>query len=238
MKNAFSGFPKEGMQFLRELKENNNRDWFNARKSTFETTVREPMLELIGAVNKEMAKFAPDYVGDASKNIYRIYRDTRFSKDKTPYKTHVAALFWRNGFGKDDGAGFFFLISPAEIEVGGGIYTAMPDTLLAVRQHVADNHQEFKKLYSNAKVKKLFGEMQGEFVSRAPKGFPPDHAAIDLIRRKQFLLMKSIDPVAAVTPKLFGEIVSRFEAMAPFIQFLNVPLAGLRRTTAKKFFEQ
>ncbi len=100
MKVSFQGFPKEGIAFLRALKKNNDREWFTPRKSTFEATVRQPMIELVGAIHSEMLRFAPQYVGEPAKCVYRIYRDTRFSKDKTPYKTYASALFLRNGFDK------------------------------------------------------------------------------------------------------------------------------------------
>lgn len=238
MKSAFPGFPEEGMQFLADLKENNDREWFQPRKAIFEASVKEPMLELIRAVHGAMVKFAPDYVGDPAKCIYRIYRDVRFSKNKAPYKPHVAALFWRKGFGKDDGAAFFFLVAPEGIEIAGGLYAPMPDTLLAVRQYVAENAAAFRKTYSGAKVKKLLGELQGEAAARMPKGFDPEHPAAELIKKKQFVLATKLDGSLATTPRLFTEVIARLEAMAPFVEFLNVPLIGLPRTAEAKFYER
>ena len=238
MKNGFPGFPADGMKFLRDLARHNDREWFNARKTIFEEKVRQPMIELVAALNKEMAGFAPDYVGDPAKAVYRIYRDTRFSKDKTPYKTHIAALFKRSGWGKDDGAGLFFLVSPEKIEIAGGLYMAMPDALFAVRQHVADNYKDFQKTYSRPKVKKLLGGLYGESVSRMPKGFDPEHPAADLIRKKQFTLATSLDGSIATTPALFTELNSRFEAMAPLVKFLNTPLLGLKRHVDAKFRQE
>lgn len=238
MKSTFAGIPAEGMQFLADLKKNNDREWFNPRKQIFEEKLRQPMLELIKAVQEKMVSFAPEYVGEPAKSLYRIYRDTRFSKNKTPYKTHVAALFWRNGFGKDDGAGFFFMVSPETVEIGGGIYNPMPDTLLAVRQHLAGHAAEFQKTYRGTKVKKLLGDLQGDAVKRMPKGFSQDHPAADLLRRKQFMLYTTIDGAIASTPRLLTEITSRLEAMSPFVRFLNVPLAGLKRTADAKFYAE
>src|SRR5438270_7824460 len=100
------------------------------------------MIELVRAVHGEMLRFAPEYVGEPAKCVFRIYRDTRFSKDKTPYKDHIAASFWRNDLGKGEGAGFYVGISPKELEIAGGLYHPDPKTLLAVRQHVAENAQE------------------------------------------------------------------------------------------------
>src|SRR3984957_20503789 len=171
MKSTFPGFPKEGMAFLRALKKHNDREWFTPRKATFEATVRQPMIELVGAIHREMLRFAPDYVGEPAKCVYRIYRDTRFSKDKTPYKTYASALFLRNGFDKYAGsAAYYFAVSPDKIEVAGGVYTPDREVLLEVRQHIAANYKQFRSLLAKPKVKKLLGELQGETLSRIPKG--------------------------------------------------------------------
>ncbi len=225
MKGSFPGFPKEGMAFLRALRKNNDREWFTPRKATFEATVRQPMIELVGAIHREMLRFAPQYVGEPAKCVYRIYRDTRFSKDKTPYKTYASALFLRNGFDKyAGGAAYYFAVSPENIEVAGGVYTPDRDVLLTVRQHIAENHKQFRATFEAQRVKKLLGELQGDSLSRVPKGFDPEHPAADLIRRKQYLLDTELDPKLATTPKLLGELVTRIEAMTPFIEFLNRPL--------------
>ena len=224
MKSTFPGFPPEGIDFLRDLKLNNDREWFNPRKALFDDKVRQPMVQLVTAIHREMARFAPDYVGDAAKCIYRIYRDTRFSKNKIPYKTYTSALFWRNGSSKDDMASFYLGISPEGIDIGGGIYSPEPDVLRAVRHHIAADAAGFRAIFETRKVKKLFGELHGESLSRVPRGFDPDHPEIELLKRKQFLLWTKLDPALATTPKLFTELVSRMEAAAPFIAFLNQPL--------------
>lgn len=229
----FPGFPEEGMTFLRGLKRNNNRDWFLPRKPVFEEKVRQPMIELVGAVHREMLRFAPDYVGEPAKCVYRIYRDTRFSNDKTPYKTFASALMLRNGFHRNEGsAGIYFAVSPENIEVAGGVYAPDRDVLLAVREHIAGHHKQFRATFDTPKVRNLFGELWGESVSRIPKGFDANHPAADLIRRKHFVLSASVDPKLAATPKLFREIVTRIEAMTPFLEFLNQPL--LRRQAKQK----
>jgi uncharacterized protein (TIGR02453 family) len=224
MKNAFQGFSRESMAFLRDLKKNNDREWFTPRKSVYEERLRLPMIELVRAVHGEMLRFAPEYVGEPAKCVFRIYRDTRFAKDKTPYKTHVAAWFRRNGLEKNRGAGYYFSISPEEVEIAGGIYHPEPDVLLTVRQHIARHHAAFQATFRSPKFKKLLGDLRGESAARAPKGFDPDHPAIDLLKRKMYCFYISLDPALATSPKLFGEIVKRFEVMAPFMEFLNRPL--------------
>ena len=217
----FRGFPAAGMAFLADLKANNDRDWFVARKAVYEELVQQPMLELVRAVHAEMLRFAPAYVGEPKKCVYRIYRDTRFAKDKTPYKTHVAAILWNNAIGKQGGAGFYFSVSPEEVEIGAGLYAPEPAVLLAVRQHIAENHKALRKM--------LTGELWGEIAARVPKGFPADHPAADLLRRKHFLLLESPAPAIAITAKLLPQIVKRFELLTPFVGFLNEPLLDVER---------
>ncbi|HYA17476.1 MAG TPA: DUF2461 domain-containing protein, partial [Bryobacteraceae bacterium] len=175
MKTTFPGFSREGLKFLKDLKKNNDREWFTPRKAVFEEELRLPMLRLIEAVHGEMMRFAPQYVGEPAKCMYRIYRDTRFSKDKTPYKTHVGALLWRNGTEKNDAASFYFAVSPEAVEVAGGLYFAEADALFAVRAHIRDSHEEFEGLLGSRKLRTLMGELQGETLTRVPKGFDCSH---------------------------------------------------------------
>ena len=224
MKTTFPLFSREGLKFLKDLKKNNDREWFTPRKATFEEHLRQPMLRLIEAVHGEMTRFAPHYIGEPAKCIYRIYRDTRFSKDKTPYKTHVGALLWRNGTEKNDAASFYVAVSPEAVEVAGGLYFAEPDALLAVRSHIRDSHEEFGKLLNSRKLRTLMGALQGETLTRVPKGFDCEHPAADLLKRKQFYLFSKLDPALAHSPKVLNEIVTRFEALTPFVEFLNRPL--------------
>jgi len=222
MRSAFPGFPPEGIQFMRSLARNNKREWFQPRKPIFEAQVKEPMRQLVGAVNAAMAGFAPEYVTDPDKAIYRIYRDTRFSKDKTPYKDHIAASFPRRG--ASAGAGYYFAVSHKEVAIGGGIYMPAPETLRAIRTHLAEHYQDFRRIAQARAVKQLFGAVHGEQLSRVPKGFDPGHPAADLLRHKQFLLYIELAPDLATGPELYAEIVKRFRAMRPFLEFLNAPL--------------
>jgi uncharacterized protein (TIGR02453 family) len=223
MKSGFPGFPPEGIQFMRALARNNKREWFQPRKATFDEKVKAPMRELVEAVNAAMVRFAPEYVTDPGKAVFRIYRDTRFSKDKTPYKEHIAASFPRRGM--PQGAGYYFAISHKEVAIGGGIYMPAPETLLAMRTHLAQHHQDFRRIVQAKTVKQLFGSVQGEQLSRVPKGFDCGHPAADLLRHKQYILYVTLEPDLATGPELYAEIVKRFRAMRPFLDFLNAPLA-------------
>jgi len=221
VRSGFPGFPVEGIEFFRALTRHNNRDWFQPRKQIFEEKLKQPMCELVGAVNRAMLDFAHNYVTDPEKAIYRIYRDTRFSKDKTPYKDHLAANFRWRGAGRHERAGYYFAISPKEVAIGGGLYMPDKDVLLALRQHIAENHARMRKILSAPKLRKLLGELQGEQLTRGPKGFPTEHPAADLLRFKQFILYVQLGPEMATTPALYREIVERFRVMTPFIEFLN-----------------
>jgi uncharacterized protein (TIGR02453 family) len=229
MNPGFTGFPPEGIKFLRSLKRHNTREWFQPRKEIYEDKVKGPMVELVTALMQRLADFAPDYVADPNKAIYRIYRDTRFSKDKTPYKTHIAAIFKHRDLEKHSGAGFYFSVAPDEIEVGGGVYMPLPEHLLAIRNYLAENHEEFRRIAAARNVRRLFGDVTGDSLSRVPKGFAADHPAADLLRMKQFLLFRTLEASLATTPKLFREVVSRFQVMAPFLEFLNRPLYRVRK---------
>ncbi len=214
------------MKFLRDLTKNNDREWFTPRKAIFDEHLRLPMMELVTAIQGEMARFAPQYIGEPSKSLYRIYRDTRFSKNKTPYKTHVAALLWRNGTEKNDAAAYYFGVSPKGVEIGAGLYIAEPDALRAVREQIAENTKEFRGTFESRKVKTLMaGGLYGEDVmTRVPKGFDPAHPAAALLKYKRYFLYTELEPELASSPKIVKEITTRFEAMAPFVEFLNRPL--------------
>jgi uncharacterized protein (TIGR02453 family) len=235
VKSGFPGFSAEAMQFFRGLARNNKREWFLPRKPVFEGHVKQPMNELVEAVNADMKRFAPDYVTDPARAVYRFYRDTRFSKDKSPYKQHIAASFrHRQLGGEGGGAGFYFAVSHKEVAVGGGVYMPAPETLLAIRGHLAEHHREFRKLLANKAVRTLLGDLQGEQLTRVPKGFAACDPAADLLRYKQFLLYIELPPAMATTPELQKEIVARFKAMAPFLDFLNAPLPRQARIDARE----
>jgi uncharacterized protein (TIGR02453 family) len=224
--SGFPGFPPEMVQFLRALKRNNRREWFQPRKHLYEQQVKEPMIELVTALNRDMMKFAPHFVTEPKKAVFRIYRDTRFSADKTPYKTHVAASFWRRGSDYTGAGGFYFSVSHDQIEVAGGIWHPSPETMLLVRTHIAASYREMRRILANKKSRKLVGDLQGAELTRAPKGFDPEHPALDLIKKKDWILDTTLDATLATTPKLYREIVGRFRAIAPLIEYLNRPLIG------------
>jgi uncharacterized protein (TIGR02453 family) len=228
---AFAGFPPEMFKFFRSLRRNNRREWFQPRKHLFEQHVKAPMLDLAGAINTELAKFAPEYVTEPKSAIFRIYRDTRFSADKTPYKTHIAASFSRRGGERLGTGGFYFSVSHDAIEVAAGIWHPDRDVTLLVRNHIAETHEELSRLLANKKSRKLAGDLQGDALSRSPKGFDPAHPAAEFIKMKDWVFEVKLDAALATTPQLHGAIVERFRAMAAVLGYLNRPL--LARKPAK-----
>ena len=234
MNTPFPGFPREMLQFFRGLSRNNNRDWFQPRKPVFEEQVKQPMLALAAALNADLRKFAPEYVTDPDKAVYRIYRDTRFSKDKTPYKDHLAASFYRHAGARETGGGYYVAVSHKETAIGGGIYAPEPPALLAIRNHLAENYRELQRILKNKTLRELMGELHGDQLSRVPKGFASDHPAAGFLRYKRFILYVELPPELATTPQFYGEVVKRFRAMQPFLQFLTAPLAAKRKTIDAK----
>ena len=223
MRSGFQGFSPEAMAFFRGLARHNDRDWFQPRKPVFEQHVKQPMRELVEALNGAMKSFAPEYSTDPDKAIYRIYRDTRFSKDKTPYKNHIAASFHRRGTGPHKYGGYYLQVSHKEVAVGGGVYMPEPAVLLGIRRHIAEHHAEFRKILAARPVRQLLGEVQGEQLSRVPKGFCSTDPAADLLRFKSFILYTELSPDLAITPQLFTEVLRRFRVMKPFLDFLTAP---------------
>ena len=222
---TFPGFSPDALAFLRALKRNNRREWFQPRKEKYEALIKGPMLELAGCLSEEFARFAPAYVSVPEKAVYRIYRDTRFSPDKTPYKTHIAAIFPRQSAVKREGAVFYFHFTEKELLAFAGVWGPDRDELLAYRTLLREHYAEFNEILDNKELRKMFGGLQGEQLSRMPKGFPVDHPAEGLLRQKQWYLESTLDIKLLTTPKLVPELARRFAIMAPMVEFLNRPFA-------------
>lgn len=233
VKSKFPGFSPDAISFLRALKRNNRREWFQPRKEKYEKLIKEPLLELVSCLNEEFARFAPEYITPPQKALYRIYRDTRFSKDKTPYKTHVSAIFPRHTAVKREGSVFYFHFTEKELLVFGGVWAPERDELLAYRTLLQEHYEEFQALLADKKLKRSVGGLQGEQLTRMPKGFPVDHPAEELLRHRQWYLENTFDIKVLTSSRVVSEIARQFEVMAPFVEFLNRPFAE-RRPKAKK----
>ena len=229
-------FRPEGLKFLRGLEKNNNREWFNERKAIYEAELKEPMLAIIRKVTEAMTDFAPNHVRSAEKSLFRIYRDTRFSNDKRPYKTHVAAWWSHQGMEKTSGAGYYFQVSAKDAIVAAGAYMPEKEQLAAIRHWLLENHVAFRKLLEKPAVRKTFKEFEGNALTRPPKGFPPEHPAMDLIKCKQWGLSATLPIEAALDAGFAGTLVKHFKLLAPIVDALNTPIAASLAPKKKVLF--
>jgi uncharacterized protein (TIGR02453 family) len=223
-------FSKKALDFLRQLKRNNRREWFEARRELYECELKAPMLALIEQINEGMAEYAPAHVRPAPKSMLRIYRDTRFSADKTPYKTHLAAWWARCGAEKTSGSGYYLHISSTELVVAAGVYMPPKEQLLAIRRHLLKHHEEFKGLIEAKKLRAKMTLHDPSALSRPPKGFPAEHPAIEWIKWRQWGVIATLPADPALDPKLAAMIGGYFRLSKPLVDFLNEPLLrGMER---------
>ena len=221
----FVGFPKEGITFLQRLKKNNNRDWFAKHKNEYEEFVKLPMQSLIVALQAPMMAIAPEFEFNPKRSLFRIYRDTRFSKDKTPYKTHVSAIFHPKGHWEQS-AGYYLHIEPGEIYLGGGIY--MPDgiQLKRIRSAIATRADEFLSIIGDKNFKKRFGVLEGSKLQRNPQGFRGDHPMIEWLKYKQFYAGVSWKTDVCFSPKFTDKVISLYRELLPLLRFLNAAVGN------------
>lgn len=217
-------YSPEALKFMRSLKRNNDREWFNARKAVYEREVKAPTLALINAINEAMLRFAPDNVQPPQKVAMRIYRDIRFSPDKRPYKRNQGAWWARSGLEKTSGGGFYFHMGPDEFVIAAGVYIPEREQLLAIRRHIEIHHEDLRRILASKKLRGLMSEFDGQKLTRPPKGFPQDSPALDLLLCRQWGVSASLPPDLATSPTLLKEIVKRFEGAAPMVALLNTPL--------------
>ena len=219
-----SPFTPKTLSFLRALKRNNDREWFRARKDDYERHVRGPMVELIGRLAVDLRPFAPEMVVDPKRSLYRIYRDTRFSDDKTPLKTNAAAVFPPRGFPRHEGAGFYVEIAPGWVWMGGGLYMPPPRSLYAIRERIAQSHPKLHRVVRAREFRAVLGELQGERLTRVPRGYLKDHPAAEYLRYKQFLGFREFEPGFATSERFYPELLSTFKALTPLVRFLNTAI--------------
>jgi uncharacterized protein (TIGR02453 family) len=221
-------FTPRTLTFLRALKRNNNRDWFKANKDRYDAHVKGPMLAVIDRLATELPRFAPDLVASRD-SLYRIYRDTRFSGDKRPLKTHVAAAFFSRRLPRRAGAGLYFHIDPntdGDVWIGGGTYAPEPHELTRIREHVAAHHVRFRATVESPTFRKKVGSLEGARLTRVPRGYPAEHPAADYLKFKQLYAGRSYDVAIVTSPRFYTELIAVFREVAPLVGFLNEPLAG------------
>jgi uncharacterized protein (TIGR02453 family) len=220
-------FTPATLKFLRALKRNNRREWFNAHKDDYEHHVRQPMTAIVERLADDLRGFAPEIVASPKLSMYRIYRDTRFSENKAPYKTHVAAVFPTRGLPKHEGAGLYFHVSPTEVWVGGGMYAPQTPQLQAVREHIAANVKRLRTIVEAPAFRRQIA-IEGEKLQRVPRGFPRDHEAADYLKYRNFIAGSEFPPSLAASPAFYGTLLKVFRRVAPLARFLNEPLVSER----------
>jgi len=215
-------FSEATFLFLSQLAENNSRDWFQEHKQQYEDAVRTPALAFIEAMGPRLAEYAPHFTADARKmggSLMRVYRDTRFSRDKTPYKTNIGIQF-RHELGKDVHApGFYVHISTSSVFVGVGIWHPPSDALAKLRQTIDEQPDEWMAARDDAGFRRWFA-LSGDSLKRPPRGFSLDHPLIEDIKRKDFIAISDLAPVL-VEQDDFDQIVGDyFVAALPLMRFL------------------
>lgn len=206
--------PASTFQFLKAIQKNNNRPWFAENKERY-VAEHENVKAFANALLDKMS-----HHDEIEKlRVYRIYRDVRFSKDKTPYKSNFAgglsrATKWLRG-------GYYFHIEPGNSFAGGGFWSPNSADIKRIRQEIAADDKPLRKILKSASFKKYFGSLEGEMVKSAPRGYAKDHPAIDLLRYKQFLLMHPFTDEEVMAANFVGEMNKTFKAMRPFFNYMS-----------------
>jgi len=212
---------KELFKFLKELRENNNREWFNANKERYSALHKE----YIGVVEKliaGIATFDPEVAGlDAKSCVYRIYRDIRFSGDKTPYKTHFGAYMTGFGGRTSPYGGYYLHIEPDNSLVSGGVWCPTPAMLKKLRQDIYNNMEEFTGILDKKEFKEVYGELEGETLKRMPDGFPKDYEYDYILKHKSFIVSSNKPEKFFYSEGWIDEVIENFRILSPFNRFLN-----------------
>jgi uncharacterized protein (TIGR02453 family) len=187
------------------------------------------MLAIVERLAVDLPRVAPGFQASPKVSMFRPWRDTRFSANKAPLKTNVAAVFPYRSLARLEGASLYFEVAPAHVWIGGGLYAPDPPTLHAVRAHIAARHRELTRLVGAPAFKRRLGALQGEQSTRMPRGFDAAHPAAEVLRRKQFLAAREETPDFAARPDFYRQLLATFQAMAPFVAFLNEPILEMRR---------
>lgn len=206
--------PKNTISFLKELKLNNNREWFNENKDRF-STIRSQVKIFAQEVNDSLN--VSDNIEKVK--IFRIYRDLRFSKDKTPYKKNIGMAFHR---AKPDLRGGYYLeISADESFIAVGFWNPNKEDLLRIRKEIEIDGQEFKRIINQKKIKDIWGDLRGDEVKTSPKGFTSEHEHIDLIKKKQFIFIKILKEEEILDKSFQKQLVSYFVSIRPFFDYMS-----------------
>jgi uncharacterized protein (TIGR02453 family) len=229
-------FSSKTLSFLRSLKRNNRRDWFHERRDRYEVHCRQPMTAIVERLADDFRSFAPEMLADPKVSLFRQFRDTRFSDDKTPMKTHVAATFPNRKLGRMNGAGLAFAVAPGWVWMGGGLWRPDTSQLQLVREHIAANHHELGRIVTSPRFRKI-GGLQGERMTRVPRGFAKDHPAADYLRYRQFMGYREEAAAFATRSDFYKQLRATLETIVPLVRFLNEPLIASQQPERRAHFE-
>lgn len=209
---------KSTFNFLKELRKNNDREWFNANKDRYRLA-QQNVIQFLDALMGKMSSHDQIEVSLGNKNLYRIYNDVRFSKDKTPYNPRFAGYVKR--IKPMNRGGYYFWITPGASRVACGFGHPSPEDLLRLRMDIADNFKDWRKVLNSKSIKSTFGEMKGEKVKTAPKGFPKDHPAIDLLRYKQYWFTHSFTDKEVLSKDFINLVNKTYKSIRPFFDYAS-----------------
>ena len=226
------GFGSGAITFLRALARHNDRAWFEAHRAAYEAEVRDPMRALVEEMDVRLARIAPEMVGDPARSIFRIHRDVRFSKDKSPFKTHAAAQFYHRDAGRGAGvdavgagASFYFHLDPADSFVAGGIWMPARPALDAIRVAIAADPEGFEAIVTAPAFRRRFGGLEDEAVlRRMPRGYADDHPAARWLRYRSFIGYQALTRDEVASPRLPATLERSFRALLPLVRWLNSAL--------------
>lgn len=216
----FPGYTADVVKFLKALARNNTREWFAENKQRYEDSVRYPTELLLATLGERLRKGIPDIVIDPKRSIFRINRDVRFSQDKSPYKTSVAASFTFSGFDRKTGPCFYFHITPEETGMGGGLYMPSGDQLKKLRAAVDRDSAPLKRILANKGFDAMFGGLMGDSLVRVPQGYDKEHPDAELLRRKQFFSWASFAPEEAVREDFVDVLEKHMRTVEPLVRWV------------------
>lgn len=225
---GFRGFTPRTLAFLHQLSRHNDRDWFQAHKAEYEREVLEPSLDFIQALEPPLARISPRLLCIPKRmggSLLRIYRDTRFAHDKRPYKTNVGMHFRHDAFRDIHGPGCYFHIGLDECFIGCGIWQPDPGTATKIRQHIVDRPRAWQAARRVVAGDSVF-EFHGTVMKRAPRGFPPDHGAVEDLKRKDFLVVRPFDEGLLYSPDIVDFAAEHYAQAAPLMRFLCASLGA------------
>ena len=215
-------FTRETLSFLSELANNNNRDWFNDHKTMYESVARTPALQFIEDIAGDLALISPNFLALPKKvggSLMRVYRDTRFGKDKRTYKTNIGIQF-RHEAGKDVHApGFYMHIEPCECFVGVGIWRPDSDALSKIRQRIDEKREHWLNAINDSTFSRNF-DLRGESLSRPPRGYDKTHPLLADLKRKDFIAITPLEDNEVLSPALMKTVINRFHAGDQYMRFL------------------